>query len=103
MSDLVARLQTWREAVILPRWIIDDVKELVRAKAELEAKLEATERDAAAWRQSWRDAKDQAIELAAAILEAPYTQPSLRKWNVFMRLAHGIVGDPAAAQEPQPE
>ena len=47
MSDLVARLQAWREAVILPRWIIDDVKELVRAKAELEAKLEVMEKEIA--------------------------------------------------------
>jgi hypothetical protein len=39
MSELVGRLQVWRETVILPRWIIDDVKELVGANAQLKAEL----------------------------------------------------------------
>jgi len=39
MSELVGRLQAWRETVILPRWIIDDVKELVGANAQLKAEL----------------------------------------------------------------
>ena len=69
--------------------------------AALEAKLEETEQDAAAWRQSWRDAKDQAVELANAILEAPYKpyQGGLAEFNRWTKLAHGIVGNLAAAQE----
>ena len=42
-DNLVARLQAWKESVILPRWVIDDVKDIVQARAILEAKLEAME------------------------------------------------------------
>lgn len=32
---LVERLQAWRETIVLPRWVIDDVKDLVRENARL--------------------------------------------------------------------
>ena len=41
MSELVRKMQEWRAVSLIPSELIDEVKELVREKAALEAKLEA--------------------------------------------------------------
>jgi len=40
-ENLVARLQAWKESVVLPRWVIDDVKELVSELTQAQADMEA--------------------------------------------------------------
>ena len=45
MSELVRNMQEWRAVSLISSELIDEVKELVREKAALEAKLEAMERE----------------------------------------------------------
>ena len=44
MSELVAAMQDWRGEALIPSQFIEQVKQLVREKAALEAKLEAMEK-----------------------------------------------------------
>ena len=73
MSELVRKMQEWRAVSLIPSELIDEVKELVREKAALEAGLEAMERALRYWlpdetmvltehEQAWNNA----IELLAA-------------------------------------
>ena len=43
MSELVRKMQEWRAVNLISSELIDEVKDLVREKAALEAKLEAME------------------------------------------------------------
>jgi hypothetical protein len=50
-EELVGRLQAWREIIILPRWVIDEVKDLVRAKTKAESALAQAQADVEALRE----------------------------------------------------
>jgi len=65
-ENLVARLQAWRESVVLPRWVIDDVKELVSELAQAQADVKAL---LAAWYESPQDSVPETLDDAFQDIE----------------------------------